>query len=483
MELLPAILPKPQTQRPFQGRDELNLADFPISVLQHKQPTDNAGQKLDTVVYQATRYDTHIRQRVPQRVTLTTSSRYGLPTPSDEDVVLSLLCLGKRVDDFASTKVHFVPHDLFRIMRWSANARGYQRLRDVLRRLKALTIIYENAWWDGAGRRYEEELATGIVAEYRIIHQSRGRTKNGEVPPSWVEWTPRFHQSLVNGNLKALNLEQVFKLRLPTSRRMYRFLDKRFHGSGTVELDLMDFACGHIGLTEARNVATIKQRLAPAIEELEQIGFIEPTNGRQRYKKIRRGVWRIVFTRKRSTIQRGIVRPLALPTPKASPAGQLVADFYRAWRGIDSYQPTRREIEQADKLIEQYGLAKVQAMLPMAIARLRAKWPDARTFTALVSYMGVVADEHDRQQRREAQRREQQRLQHETQQRMATQVAAQKQYEAQWRAQWNQLPESKRHAIRSRILANNPWLSRIPSLLEYHCIQEIAKGSDHDAAA
>lgn len=484
MELLPAILPKPLSRRPVQGRDELNLADFPISVLQHQQPKDDTGRKLDTVIYQATRYDTHIRQRVPQRVTLTTSSRYGLPTPADEDVVLSLLCLGKRVDNFASTRVHFIPHELFRIMRWSANARGYQRLRDVLRRLKALTIIYENAWWDGAGRRYEEELATGIVAEYRIIHQSRGRTKNGEVPPSWVEWTPRFHQSLADGNLKALDLELVFKLRLPTSRRMYRFLDKRFHGSSIVELDLMDFACGHIGLTEARNVATIKQRLAPAIKELEEIGFIEPTNRQHRYKKIRRGIWRILFTRKRAAAQQGIVQPpLALPAPQVSPAGQLVTDFYRVWRGIDSYKPSRRELEQAEKLIEQYSLAKVQAMLPAAIARLRTKWPDARTFTALVSYMGEVANEHDRQQRRETHRREQMRLQHETQQRMEQQVAKRKQFEAKWRAEWNQLPESQRQAIRSRIIANSPWLARIPSLLESQCLQEIAKRFDHDAAA
>jgi hypothetical protein len=444
---------------------------------------DDTGRKIDTVVYQATRYDTHIRQRVPQRVTLTTSSRYGLPTPADEDVVLSLLCLGKRVDNFTSSKVHFTPHDLFRIMRWSANARAYQRLRDVLRRLKALTIIYENAWWDGEGRRYEEELATGIIAEYRIIRQNRGRTKNGQVPPSWVQWTPRFHQSLANGNLKSLDLEKVFKLRLPTSRRMYRFLDKRFHGSSTVELDLMDFACGHIGLTEARNVATIKQRLAPAIAELEQIGFIEPTNRQNRYKIIRRGVWRIVFTRKRSLAQQGRVQPLALPTPKTSLASQLVTDFYRAWRGIDQYQPTRREQEQAEKIIQQYGLAKAQTMLPMAIARLRSKWPDARTFTALISYMGDVANEHDQQQRREAYRHEQMRLQHETQPRMTKQVAEQKQFEAQWRAQWNQLSELQRQAIRSRLVANNPWLGRIPSLLEFQCLQEIAKQSDHDAAA
>jgi hypothetical protein len=70
-----AAHPSKSAPRPMQGRDELNLADFPISVLQHQQPKDGLGRKLDTVVYQATHYDTRMHQRVPQRVTLTTYSR------------------------------------------------------------------------------------------------------------------------------------------------------------------------------------------------------------------------------------------------------------------------------------------------------------------------------------------------------------------------------------------------------------------------
>src|SRR4051794_31322154 len=78
------------------GRDELNLADFPISVLQRQPPRDAEGRKLDQAVYESTTYDPVARRRVPQRVTLTTSSRYGLPTPADENVVLALLWTGKR---------------------------------------------------------------------------------------------------------------------------------------------------------------------------------------------------------------------------------------------------------------------------------------------------------------------------------------------------------------------------------------------------
>src|SRR4051812_40603083 len=66
------------------GRDELNLADFPISVLQRQQPTDADGKKLDSAVYEAGRFDRTSRQRVEQKVILETSSRHGLPTPADE---------------------------------------------------------------------------------------------------------------------------------------------------------------------------------------------------------------------------------------------------------------------------------------------------------------------------------------------------------------------------------------------------------------
>src|SRR4051794_26227322 len=183
------------------GRDELNLADFPISVLQRQQPVEVDGRKLDQVVYESSTYDPVGRRRVPQRVTLTTSSRVGLPTPADENVVLALLYTAKRENDFAEPRVHFSPHQLFRLMRWDANSRSYARLSQVLLRLKSLTILYENAWWDPSGHKYQEEFATGIVAEYRLV-KTRLRRKANVAPPSYVHWTPQFAKSLASGNLK-----------------------------------------------------------------------------------------------------------------------------------------------------------------------------------------------------------------------------------------------------------------------------------------
>ena len=109
------------------GRDELNLADFPISTLRRQQPEDDGGRKLDQIVYEASTFDPVTRRRIPQRVTLTTSSRYGLPTPADENVILALLYVAKRSSDFAEPRVFFSPHQLFQIMRWALNSRSYER--------------------------------------------------------------------------------------------------------------------------------------------------------------------------------------------------------------------------------------------------------------------------------------------------------------------------------------------------------------------
>src|SRR4051812_20606621 len=190
--------------------------------------------------FSATRYDAGSRQRVKQKVTLTSTARDGLPTPADEHVILALLFVAKHSTNFRDATVRFAPSRLFEIMGWAPNGRSYTRLRDVLRRLKSLTIRYENAWWDVIGRAYQEEVATGILSAYRIARQTSGPRREGQALESWVTWTQSFHDSLRAGNLKRLDLDVFFRLQTPTAQRMYRFLDKRFYNSTMVSMDLVE---------------------------------------------------------------------------------------------------------------------------------------------------------------------------------------------------------------------------------------------------
>ena len=62
--------------------------------------------------------------------------------------------------------------------------------------------------------------------------RARGRRLKTDKPPlplSSFRWNEVIFQSFQSGNLKQLDLELYLKLRLPTTKRMYRFLDKRFY--------------------------------------------------------------------------------------------------------------------------------------------------------------------------------------------------------------------------------------------------------------
>src|SRR5688572_30385279 len=94
----------------FIGKDELNLADWPLGVRAYQQPLKADGGKVDYIETQIRRPDGSF-----QKVTRMAPSRIGLPTSTDDDVLLALLTLAKK-QNFASDKMHFVPAELLRIL-------------------------------------------------------------------------------------------------------------------------------------------------------------------------------------------------------------------------------------------------------------------------------------------------------------------------------------------------------------------------------
>jgi hypothetical protein len=469
------------------GRDEMNLADFPISVLQRQQPSDADGQKLDTIVYESSRLDPTTRQRVTQRVTLQSSARDGLPTPADEHVILALLYVAKHSTNFADATVHFAPGLLFEIMGWSPNGRSYQRLRGVLRRLKSLNIRYENAWWDAAGRAYEEEVATGIIAAYRIARQVSGPRRDDAELQSWVTWTPQFHDSLQKGNIKRLDLELFFSLRSPTAQRMYRFLDKRFYNTPRLSLDLVEFACGHVGLTESENVAILKRRLAPAIAELEDIGFLRPAGAEGRYQKVKAGVWRVCFEKGSGEVLLPPSEPgasatgpelpsLTLRAPTTDLATALVTEFYRL-RGLSATAlPGARDLEQAQALLGAHGEGTARALLPHLAAVVRKEWPDCRSFSgAAQKYLPDALKLLGHEQQRQARREDEQARRRQEAEDDARRRAEQQQFRAAWAPAWAELSDAEREAVREAVLARHPHLAGTRALLEEQCLRELAR--------
>src|SRR5258708_6893537 len=78
---------------------------------------------------------------------------------------------------------------------------------------------------------------------------------------------------------------------------MFRFLDKRFYRRMRLDFDLRTLACEHIGMSRSYAPTELKRRLKPALEELEQLGFLEPLDPEERYSWVSRGCWRIILIR------------------------------------------------------------------------------------------------------------------------------------------------------------------------------------------
>ena len=123
----------------------------------------------------------------------------------------------------------------------------------------------------------------------------RSSAKAGDTPVSSFTWNETVFRSFQAGFLKKLDLAFYRRLKLAAAKRMYRFLDKKFHFSGTLRFKLRVFACEHIGLSRRYDAAQLKRRLNPAVAELERAGFLSPLPASERYHRLRRGDWEVVF--------------------------------------------------------------------------------------------------------------------------------------------------------------------------------------------
>jgi hypothetical protein len=122
------------------GRDEMNLAEFPLATL-----ADRAPRGCKTLVFEDCIWDRGQAQQLVRRLTIAASDKYGLPTAVDDEVILGLVQVSKAAG-FAQRRVRFSRYQLIRILGWRDEGRSYRRLEHSLKRWLGVTLYYENAW-------------------------------------------------------------------------------------------------------------------------------------------------------------------------------------------------------------------------------------------------------------------------------------------------------------------------------------------------
>jgi plasmid replication initiation protein len=247
------------------SRDEMNLAEFPLTVLSTRaDPTLKTLEFKDSLV--GKNGDLVDRQWI-----ITGADKFGLPTASDDEVLLGLLKLTVE-EGMKSRKVYFTRYELLKVLRWTTEGRSYSRLQKALDRLSGVRIKATNAFYDNDLKKHSTKNF-GLIDEYEI---NSGRD---ETRPSFFVWSDVLFKSFQVGFIKKLDLNFYLELQSAVTKRLYRYLDKHFWYRSHIRINIFTLAHEKIGVSRNyRYASSLRQQLDPAFEELVTKGFLSSYN-------------------------------------------------------------------------------------------------------------------------------------------------------------------------------------------------------------
>jgi Replication initiator protein A len=450
-------------------KDELNLAEFPIAAL-----TDRIPDGQTTMVFED-RMERRDSAPIVRRLTIMGTHKHGLPTSLDDEVLVGLIQLTKRRSNFTDPRVQFSRYELIELLGWPQSGQSYRRIEEALHRWVGVVLMYENAWWDNTAKSWVDEQFH-VLDNVTLYDRERwrtsarsGRSGKGDrggkadkppLPLSSFRWNEVIFQSFQSGNLKQLDLEFYLKLRLPTTKRMYRFLDKRFYRRSRLDFDLRSLACEHIGLSRSYAPTELKRRLKPALEELEQLGFLEPLGPEERYSYVARGCWRIMFIRGGQAT--------------AEPQDPTACHEDQPSELIEALKARGVTAKTAQELVETHPAGRVRTKIEVFDWLLKnedrrvGKNPAGYLVASIRSDYQAPVDYQARANQSKAAGKSRALAEAKVQEQVRARDEAErdKAREERLRAAWEGLAESERASIRAAVEAENPGIGRWKNLLE-----------------
>ena len=244
-----------------EGRDEMNLVEYPFAVLSKRS---EAGQKTIELTWQD---KDRQGQLVAKSWLVTGSDKWGLPTADGEKVYVALMALTKE-NGFKDQTIKFRAVDIIARLGWpKRSGESYRRLKNALQTLKGINIYATNVFWDNKIKNCHPMRAFSIIANYDHY--------GDEHKTIHVKWDDVLWASFQASYIKTLDLGLWFSLGSSITRRLYRFLDKRFYHSPHFSVELRELALRHLGMSQNYYPSAIKRKLTPACEELVEQGWLK----------------------------------------------------------------------------------------------------------------------------------------------------------------------------------------------------------------
>ncbi|MBV7326810.1 replication initiator protein A [Chloroflexi bacterium TSY] len=254
-------------KRDLEGRDEMNLAEFPIATIgrnYRKEVLEFSGEYRDKA---GNKHD--------QRWVVRSGAGLGLPTEFAERVLVALIAITAE-DDFREKHVEFTTYRILKILGWDINRRNYRAVDKALKQLANITIESENAFYDKkTGKRITTVNAFNIIDSFHLSYEDDPFADEDMEIGSHLIWGNVIWRSFKAGYIKKLDLDFYLGLKNPIARRLYRFLDKRMAYQDEYQIDIFVLS-KFLGLSENyKYPSELKRKLKPAFDELLKEEFLE----------------------------------------------------------------------------------------------------------------------------------------------------------------------------------------------------------------
>jgi len=243
-----------------EGKDEMNLAVFPISALARVKEGTKSLEFGDIIRGEG-------GKPIKRTWRVQGGAETGLPTSFDDNLMIACLELSKE-QGFDNERIYFSRRDLAHRMGIQPSGKMLDRIVESFERLAAVRIHAKNAFYREG--KYVS-IMFGLIDKVVYMQAPDGGSYSG-----YFIWSEVMRESFRAGYLKSLDTGLYFRLKNQTARRLLRYLDKQFGRGHTFKIDICKIAYEHIGISRVNKyISQLVQQLGPALDELQQEGYLE----------------------------------------------------------------------------------------------------------------------------------------------------------------------------------------------------------------
>jgi len=252
------------------GKDDMNLIEIPFAVL----GKGGRGKEKYLIRRDYISKDKKTGKERKCYQEISGHPELGLPASFEEEIYVAAMEITNRYG-FEREIVPATKYEFLKIMNKPFDGRYKRMLEAGMDKLVALSIK-TNDFWDNEKKEYMT-VNVGLISSYGFYEDERRgmRGRYEEMDPELIKgffaWDSYlFENSFLKSFIKSLDTRTYFSLRLPLSRRLYRYSDKHTR-KGRHSIDL--FRLAHVRLGMNKNIkyrSKVIEVMEPAIRELSE---------------------------------------------------------------------------------------------------------------------------------------------------------------------------------------------------------------------